>query len=105
MVPRCAAEIIECWRNGLESLILVVGNDDDMSGITLVPVEDMLKLLNELDSNGHLNRDPLPPSIKVMTPQRAPLQSFSIFSELPKEIQDCIWNYAIQVPRIVELED
>jgi hypothetical protein len=39
-----------------------------------------------------------------MTPQRAPLQSFSLFSELPKEIQDCIWNYAIQIPRVVELE-
>jgi hypothetical protein len=118
MVPQCAAKIIECWKNGLKSLILVVGNDDDMSEITLVPVEDVLEretnrfkqarlaaeqlrkavmeLLNELASNGHLNREPLPPSIKVMTSQRAPLQSFSIFGELPKEIQDCIWNYTIQ---------
>jgi hypothetical protein len=126
MVPQCAAEIIECWKNGLESLILVVGNDDDMSEITLVPVEDVperesnrfkqahlaaeqlqkavIELWNELDSNGDLNKNDLPPSIRVMTPRRAPLQSFSRFRELPNEIQDCIWKYAIQVPRVVELE-
>jgi hypothetical protein len=43
MVPQCAAEIIKCWKNGLESPILVVANDDDISEITLVPVEDVLE--------------------------------------------------------------
>jgi hypothetical protein len=43
MVPQYAEAIIKCWKSRLESVILVVGNDDDMSEITLVPVEDVLE--------------------------------------------------------------
>jgi hypothetical protein len=107
MVSQRAAEIIKCWKNGLESEILVIGNDDDMSEITIVPVEDVMEqetngfkqarlavgllrkavmeLWNELDSHGHLIKDHLPPSIKVMTPQRAPLQSFSLLANYGKK--------------------
>jgi hypothetical protein len=33
-------EIIQCARNGLRELMFVVGNDDDLSEIELVPIEE-----------------------------------------------------------------
>lgn len=45
-----------------------------------------------------------PPTIKFMTVERKPLDGFAKVRAFPKEIQDTIWTLALQVPRIIEIE-
>jgi hypothetical protein len=99
----------------MEDLIIVVGNDDDASEVTLVPLnpnkyqwppreKGALRVVAQLQK--HLLdhwRDPgnrplfttSPPNISVMTVQMVPTPSFSQFQKLPTELQDMVWSPAL----------
>lgn len=127
MVPECAQQIVDCWKSGLRKVLLVVGNDDDIPEVNLVPLNlapeqetyryrqarlaaealqratDVLCL--QSIASGDCKLDQLPRvTIDVMTVERQPCASFSRFSSLPTEIQTVVWDLALRVPRVIENE-
>ncbi|KAE9365491.1 hypothetical protein N431DRAFT_101645 [Stipitochalara longipes BDJ] len=114
-------QIAACAASGMKDLIIVVGNDDDASEATLVPLNSnknqwtprekgalgvAAQLRKDLlDHWGDLGNGPLftasLPDISVMTVQRVPNVSFPQFQKLPSELQDMVWVYALQHPRII----
>ena len=114
MVQECAEEIIVAAQNGLSEVILVVGNDDNLSDVTFVPVEISPDHEGERFKHARLATDCLrerlstlsssPPLIKLMTVQREPLKSFARFPKLPLELQHRIFGYTLQSPRVIEIE-
>ena len=114
MVQECAEEIMVAAQDGLNEVILVVGNDDNLSDVTFVPVEFSPHHEGERFKQARLAttclRETLsilsssPPTIKLMTVQRVPLKSFVRFPELPLELQRHILGYALQSPRVIEIE-
>ncbi|PMD32938.1 hypothetical protein L207DRAFT_590012 [Hyaloscypha variabilis F] len=114
-------QIAACAVNGMEDLIIVFGNDDDASKVTLVPLnpnkyqwtpreKGALRVVAQLrkDLLDHW-RDPgngplfttSPPNISVMTVQMVPTPSFPQFQKLPIELQDMVWTHALQHPQII----
>ncbi|CZR52229.1 uncharacterized protein PAC_02106 [Phialocephala subalpina] len=121
MVEQCATEIVDVWIKGLEKVALVIGNDDDMAEVNLVPIEttpeqetDRFKQarlaarqLHQAVRKLHVDNFPKsgqPPVIELMAVERNLLQKFTRFPQLPVELQTRVWDYAITVPRIIELE-
>lgn len=114
MVQECAEEIMVAAQDGLSEVILVVGNDDNLPEATFVPVEFSLDHEGERFKQARLATtclretlsilSPSPPTIKLMTVQRVPLKSFVRFPKLPLELQRHILGYALQSPRVIEIE-
>jgi hypothetical protein len=113
-MSKAAEEIMACARNGLKEVILVVGNDDDLSDITLIPTKPLSQSRSDIFHQAELKAKALtaalaalkmgtPPAVKVMSPQRLPLQSFSFFPKLPQEIQNLIWHHASNIPRVISI--
>ncbi|PMD33318.1 hypothetical protein L207DRAFT_169695 [Hyaloscypha variabilis F] len=103
-------QIIKLAERGVREIIYVVGNDDDLSEITLVPLpEDPAQLsareLQVVKETGDFGAGvgrwwerkevawPLP-TFKVIKVERKPLKEFTLFPRLPMEIQLLIWNFA-----------
>jgi hypothetical protein len=114
IIQECAEEIIVAAQDGLSEVILVVGNDDDLSDVTFVPVEISPDHEGERFKHARLATDCLretlstlsssPPIIKLMTVQREPLKSFVRFPKLPLELQHHIFGYTLQFPRVIEIK-
>ncbi|KAE9379972.1 hypothetical protein N431DRAFT_432287 [Stipitochalara longipes BDJ] len=110
-------EVIKCAEKGVREIIYVVGNDDDLSEITLVPLPDEpsqlsareLEVVQAADEFGSgvgrywKQKDvtwPLP-TFKVMKVERKPLKEFTLFPHLPMEIQLLIWDFAaVNYPKV-----
>lgn len=113
-MSQAAEEIMACAEKGLKEVILVVGNEDDLSDITLVPAKPFSQSPSDAFYQAERNaqalraaltlKSPAPPTVKIMTPKRLPLQSFSFFPKLPQEIQNMIWHHASIVPRVISIE-
>lgn len=112
---QAADEIMSCARNGLKELIIVVGNNDDLTDITLVPAEPLFQSTSDIFYQALLKAKALiaalavlnmgtPPTVKVMTPLRLPLKLFPHFPKLPVEIQHLIWHHASNIPRVISVE-
>ena len=103
-------EVSLCREKGLQDIIIVVGNDDDLSEIILVPLHsdhaqrsdreviavtatEIFKqdLADYWTSKGLPS---LPPKLTVMTVQRTPLKTFTLFPLLPMELQLAVWDFA-----------
>jgi hypothetical protein len=121
-----AAEIARCALKGVREVMVVVGNDDDLSEVTLIPFDkhlgersareqkaflEVCSLRRSVDrywtghvqpTNPEFRRVP-GPTITLMTVKRAPLKYFSRFSDLPVEIQHMIWKFAYKKPRMFTL--
>jgi hypothetical protein len=113
-------EVIKCCEQGVREIIFVVGNDDDLSEITLVPLDtDPLRLSaretraveaaeefsSSLGRYWEQQKVSCPfPIFKVMTVQRKPLKEFTLFPRLPTEIQLSIWDFAsVNYPRVLTM--
>jgi len=105
----------------MKDAIIVIGNDDDASEVTLVPLslnesqwtprekgargvvaqllKDLVEHWGDL-GNGHLFTAS-PPNILAMTVQRVPTISFPQFQKLPVELQNMVWACAAQQSRII----
>jgi hypothetical protein len=109
-----AEQILACAEKGLKELIIIVGNDDDLSEITLIPATPISKSASDIFHQAELKAEalryalalnsPTPPTVRVMTPKRLPLIPFPFFPKFPQEIQNIIWSYACEVPRVIAIE-
>jgi hypothetical protein len=118
-----ASEIAKCAMKGVREVMIVVGNDDDLSEVTLVPFDkhvgersareqkaflEVCSLRRSVERywTGHIQpTNPeyptVPaPAITLMTVKRAPLNSFPRFLDLPVEIQYMILKFAYFKPRM-----
>lgn len=106
-------DVMSAAEKGLREIVFVVGNDDDLSEITLIPLADDAALYSAkeklaveaaekfslsirafCDSADTHQPFSMIPTFRVMTVKRKPLKDFALFSKLPLEIQYLIWNYA-----------
>jgi len=114
-------EVSLCREKGLQDIIIVVGNDDDLSEIILVPLHsdhaqrsdreviavtatEIFKqdLADYWTSKGLPS---LPPKLTVMTVQRTPLKNFTLFPLLPMELQLAVWDFAAHAyPRVIAMK-
>ncbi|CZR63561.1 uncharacterized protein PAC_13458 [Phialocephala subalpina] len=86
-------------KAGVRYIILVVGNDDDICEVTLISFEYGHTYSTRERGNAGGGES----LSKACGPLRKPLQLFTGFPKLPTEVQDMIWNLAMNVPRVLKL--
>jgi hypothetical protein len=119
-------DIEACVKKGLRDIIIVIGNDDDVPEVNLIPytpaaqymtkrdakvIEDTEKLKEDIkeywaekiESGDEQFLTMTPPTITLMTIQRAPLREFHLFPRLPVEIQALVWKAAYETPHITSI--
>lgn len=96
-------DVGKCAHKGLRDIVFVIGNDEDKKEFNLIPLDQGFlhgsyrerKALSEIDTFSqelevYWKEKELQhrmPNIKAMTVQRKPLETFSLFSRLPMELQ------------------
>jgi hypothetical protein len=121
-----ASKIAKCGMRGVREVMVVVGNDDDLSEVTLVPFDKPLGERSAREQKAFLEvcylrrsverywaeqvQATIPefriipaPAVTLMTVKRAPLKYFTRFPDLPVEIQHMIWKFAYKRPRMLTL--
>lgn len=107
-----AQQIMACSRQGVEDLILVVGNDErvaefeldevdetsDRAKEALAKADNLCRAIHEVWHRSGSNMNAKPPAIKVVTVKRKPIKNFHLFSKFPQEIQNMVWDFASQSP-------
>jgi hypothetical protein len=115
-------QIADCTLAGMCQLLIIVGNDGDLSEVSFVPLpEKRYQTPREkqaiLEAQGvkdnlkeywaKRRQENIPefetlalPEIKVMTVKRPDTRVFTQFQRLPNELQDRVWKYALINPRI-----
>lgn len=104
----------------MREIFFVVGNDNDLSEVTLVPLEETClhssaregiataaieQFAKELSEHWTKQEVVHPmPIMKAVTVERKPLKSFTLFPRLPMELQLAIWDFAARPPLLSELQ-
>lgn len=122
--------LLQIKQNGVTTISVIVGNDDDESEVTLIPMRtsntmysdltprekgalEEIQFLKdslaehwlkeqELNVESYINTSP--PTIKAVTVKRKPIPKFHQFQLLPAELQDMIWKYTLQTPKCSSVE-
>lgn len=118
-------QIAECTLAGLRKLLIVVGNDGDLSEVSFAPLpkrrfrtpRENQAVLEAQDVEHNLEnywaerrRENNPdfenlalPEIKVVTVKRPDTNVFTQFRRLPNELQDRVWKFALMNPRVITI--